>query len=122
MPLGEKVKQAIERSGIPIRQVAQKIEMSEQNLYRSFKKNNLSALNLKKIADRVGLPIGLFFDETTAGVAEPTEPYQTRPNYDLLSGEAKTTELLQCREKLAGLERENQLLREMVELLKANRP
>jgi transcriptional regulator with XRE-family HTH domain len=63
MLLGEKIKLEIEKSGIPIRQIALKIEMSEQNLYRIFKKDTIETKKVEQICDVLGLPISYFFSQ-----------------------------------------------------------
>ena len=61
--IGEKIKKAIESSGIPIRQVALKIEMSEQNLYKTFKRDTIETKTLLKICELLGVASNYFLTE-----------------------------------------------------------
>jgi len=63
MLLGEKVKIAINEAGLTTEDVAYKIDMSSNNLYRLYKKDSFEIKYLIKIAEIVKKPLNYFIDE-----------------------------------------------------------
>ena len=59
------VKQLCENKKISLKDLALKIDMSYQNLYKCFKKGSMDTKDLEKIAEIFGISAGYFFDETT---------------------------------------------------------
>lgn len=58
------IKNISEIKGISIKSVAEKINMSEQNLHRCIRVNQIQAHQLEIIARMLEVPVGYFFDET----------------------------------------------------------
>lgn len=63
MKIGEKIKIEIKNSGKSVDEVAQFIGMSNQNLYRIFKKDSVETIYLQKICDFLKINIHSFFEE-----------------------------------------------------------
>lgn len=62
MILGEKLKIAIKDAGFSVAEVAQDAGMSEQNLYKVFKKDSIQSDVLERICRKIGIPVTHFFD------------------------------------------------------------
>ncbi|WP_147275648.1 helix-turn-helix transcriptional regulator [Adhaeribacter pallidiroseus] len=63
MLLGQKVKNAINEAGLTTEDVAYKIDMSSNNLYRLYKKDSFEIKYLIKIAEIVKKPLSYFISE-----------------------------------------------------------
>jgi transcriptional regulator with XRE-family HTH domain len=58
-----RIKKKSEETGIAIRTLSAKIEMSEQNLHRCIREGRIEAGDLEKIAQVLEVPVSYFFDE-----------------------------------------------------------
>ncbi|MEG1612496.1 MAG: XRE family transcriptional regulator, partial [Alistipes sp.] len=56
------IKDISESKGISIRSIAEQIDMSEQNLHRCIRVNQIQAHQLEIIAKILTTPVGYFFD------------------------------------------------------------
>lgn len=63
MFIGKKIKQAIESAGLSNREAAQKLEISENALYKIFNKEHVNTELLVDICEHVGVPITFFFED-----------------------------------------------------------
>lgn len=59
----QKIKELCEKKNYKLNQLAADINMSETNLHRCIRNNNIQAPDLEKIAIRLDVPINAFFDE-----------------------------------------------------------
>jgi transcriptional regulator with XRE-family HTH domain len=58
-----KIKKISEEKGITLTLIAEKIDMSVQNLHKCIKGNRIEAGDLEKIAEVIGVSVTYFFDE-----------------------------------------------------------
>lgn len=57
------IKKISEKKGVSIRKLAESIGMSEQNLHRCIRVNQIQAYQLEQIAHLLEVPVVCFFDE-----------------------------------------------------------
>jgi transcriptional regulator with XRE-family HTH domain len=57
------IKEGCKNKKLTIRQFAERIGMSDTNLYKCFKRNSIETKHLEKIAEVLQVPIGLFFEQ-----------------------------------------------------------
>lgn len=86
--IGEKIKKAIEESGIAIRQFAIKIGMSEQNLHKTFKRDSVETKTLQKICEALNLSYSYFLEDYVS-------LYDSPPQKVVHIAEDAITELIQ---------------------------
>lgn len=100
------IKKISEKKGIPLKRIAENIGMSEQNLHRCIKNNNIKADSLGKIAAILNIPIQDFFDEKQA---YPTNDVrnnmlESKAIYELLNDKERIIKLQY--DKIKSLEEE----------------
>lgn len=64
MLLGQKIKKAIDKSGLDPNQVAAFINMSTANLYRIFKRDSVETKYLVKLGELLGVGPSFFLEDT----------------------------------------------------------
>lgn len=69
MIVGEKIKKLIELSGKSVKEVADEIGMTNQNLYKILKKDSVESQLLTLFANKFDVPITYFFDNKPSGKA-----------------------------------------------------
>lgn len=69
MIVGEKIKKLIELSGKSVKEVADEIGMTNQNLYKILKKDSVESQLLTLFANKFDVPITYFFDNSPSGKA-----------------------------------------------------
>lgn len=78
-----------------IRKLAQDINMSESNLHRCINHNQIQASHLEQIAQRLQVPVSLFFDNQP-GVLQSIERIRfTQSLNDLRQQSQKLTDMIQ---------------------------
>ena len=82
--LFESIKKLSKSRAITIKELCQKIEVSEAGLYKTFKNNSIKVETLQKIADVLGVDIREFFGGISTNDAELEKKYN-----DLI-GESRT--------------------------------
>jgi transcriptional regulator with XRE-family HTH domain len=114
-----KIKSLASENKISLKELADKINLSEQGLHSGIKKQTLSVTNLEKIAEVLEVPVSYFFEDK-----EDVKKIINNTNGNIQVGQnnksnAKTESeaLAVCRKEIEGLKRENELLRKMVEML-----
>ena len=65
--IGDKIKHLVEKSSYSNIDFAKKLNMSEQNLYRIFKKRSIDTKLLVDISNLLGVPVSYFFEEGVTG-------------------------------------------------------
>ncbi|MBD9178207.1 MAG: XRE family transcriptional regulator [Odoribacter splanchnicus] len=93
------VKELCKQREMPLLRLAEKIEMSEQNLHRSIKRNKIDAETLEKIAKELQVPINVFFEDD-------------HPTLKLNPIERTKGRFTDSQVKLIELEKENKILKE----------
>ena len=63
MNIKERIKEIIDKKGITIRELASKINMSEQNLYKCFRRNSIELKYLEQMSEFLEIPLSYFFNE-----------------------------------------------------------
>lgn len=91
--IGERIKELIEGSGIPLKEVALKLGMSYQNLFKVFKKDTVDTILLVKLASVLNIPVPVFFKHYPIELSEmyPGEIVELRKTEKLQ--EARLAEL-----------------------------
>lgn len=125
---GLKIKQLIDKHGETLEEAAKRVGGSKSNLSKIVKKEDVNTELLRAFGEAYGVGLGYFFRDfvqynqtaQSAGiqaVGEKIISYETNGKKEGVSNkdEVQTKILI---ERVKGLESENKLLREMVELLK----
>lgn len=96
-----RIKNIAEKKKISIRQIALKIDMSEQNLHKCIKDNRIEAEYIEPIAQILGVPVNYFFDEEINPILlqEPTATYKTVPKIKCTNCE-RLEKLLDSQERI----------------------
>jgi len=63
MNLETKIKDILDKKQKTIKWLTSEIEMSEQNIYKIFKRNSIETSHLIKIAEVLEVPVAYFFEE-----------------------------------------------------------
>ena len=101
MVLETKIKFILEKNEKTLKWLAQEIEMSEQNLYKIFKRNSIETKHLEKIAEVFGIQIGYFFDESTDIKAASVKTYGECPSCEKLKDEiVNLKKIIELQDKL----------------------
>lgn len=98
----ELIKTYVELRRIPFKTLAASIGMSEGNLHRCVRENKIQASDLEKIAIKLEVPIGEFFDEAPCVHVEAHDHSQAAGR-DINNGSNKD-ELIRLKEKISHLE------------------
>lgn len=98
----ELIKTYAEQRHIPFRTLAISIGMSEGNLHRCVRENKIQASDLEKIAIKLDVAIGTFFDEAPAIHVEAHDHAQAAGR-DINNG-ASRAEITLLKEKITHLE------------------
>jgi transcriptional regulator with XRE-family HTH domain len=115
MLLGEKIKEAIQKSGFKTEEVAEHIGISYHNLYRLYKKDSFEVKYLLKIAEKLELPLGYFLNDETIGSILHSNSGQA--NYANQVGSNKQSINIgqdDCPQKLQALQEKYELLEKTV--------
>jgi len=98
--LETKIKFILEKNKKTIKQLVQEIEMSEQNLYKIFKRDSIETKHLQKIADVLQISICYFFEDNFL-------PGQvTNSGNKVNQNDSKENEIEKLKIKIEGLEKE----------------
>ena len=118
MSIGLKIKQllASKKSNAP--ELAKAIGKTKQSVYGYLEKNDIDTAILRNIANFFNVPISYFFDEDPeqGNGFRVGDVLHNNNNTVVINGEATT--IAGLIEKVKGLKRECELLREMNEMLK----
>lgn len=101
------IKKISEKHKVPIKELAGKAEMSEQNLHRCIRANKIQAHSLELIAKALNVPINVFFDESPSSISTTGDnsPAVINGNASVtLNSEQSNPELIVLREKVNSLE------------------
>ncbi|MCB0396144.1 MAG: helix-turn-helix transcriptional regulator [Flavobacteriales bacterium] len=106
------IKKHLRESGMSKTELARRINTTSQNVYGIFKRKSIDTGLLQKLSDALGVD---FFQYYTQGslASEPPNTYLKQNEAALLKQQVKF-----CEEKIALMERENEYLREINDLLK----
>lgn len=99
-----KIKGICEAKDVSIRNIAEHIGMSEQNMHRCIRVNQIQAHQLEIIAKFFNVPVGYFFDDEASPVSQNTASVKGNNNV-LVGGNNNTIH------KLNECEREVEVLR-----------
>lgn len=114
-----KIKKLAEDKHISIKKIADHINMSEQNIYRCFNKNEIKAGDLEKIAQLLEVSISYFFDEST----EPKQVAQSKTGHAVVNHKGnvsindKNTNFDDCKKEVEALKKEIEYLKKINQLL-----
>lgn len=75
----QKIKELAREKNILLKDLIDKIEMSEGAFHVAIKKNSMKAQTLEKIALELGVPISEFFENTSSVVSNTKETYTVDP-------------------------------------------
>ncbi len=67
LSIGEKIKRAIKQSPFTISEVAKTIGISNQNLYKIFKRDSVESKYIKKLSDLLNIPQSYFYNNQNDG-------------------------------------------------------
>lgn len=114
--LGERVKRTIERAGDTVREAALKLEESEPNLYKKLKRQDLDTEFIRRVANAYKVAFTSFFTESQYNNLSQHGTINQVGEKNFSQYGSGDSQILQ--EKLNHCERENNLLREQIELYK----
>jgi len=97
-----KIKILSESKGILLKDLAESIGMSYQNLNRCVRENKIMANDLEKIASALGVPVSYFFEETGSVPA------------GLLQGCATPPQTADFQKQIIALQAENSRLKDRI--------
>lgn len=112
-----KIKFLIENKKVHITQLSEKIDMSEQNLRRCIKKNNMMAADLIKIANVLEVPITYFFDDLDTEKNISNIVYQNNSGSQNIQKNVANIGNIDCLEKVKTLQKEIEHLNKIINLL-----
>lgn len=126
MTIGEKVRLAVSFSNLSVKEIAEKLDTTTQNIYKLFKKDSIDSKYLENIAQLLDLSPSHFFNESVIEKAK-TEKIETEikllnDGIELLKSENKTLKdkNIVLLEKLNDAqEKYIQIINEKTELLKS---
>lgn len=107
--IGNKIKEFLETQEEELTNAAEKLDITYTALFPIFKKEDVNTKLLRKLSEVYGVPMSLFL--TTSNNAKAYKMIEPSTDY----GNSKI-EVLEAEKR--GLEKEIELLREMVEILK----
>ena len=99
---GSELKDLLRREGIVLNQLADLLDMSQQNLSAAFTRDDIKSGLLEKIARALGWPIGYLYGETVGPVQTVTGNYNTQVagNSNTVTGSDQTVlELLKMKDE-----------------------
>jgi transcriptional regulator with XRE-family HTH domain len=119
-----KIKNLSEKKGMLLKDLAEKISMSYQNLNRCIRENKISANDLEALAEILGVPVSYFFDEKES--LEGKKIIQNGNQNQALSNNHNsntnaTKELEDCKKEVEHLKERLKDKEEMIEILKGNK-
>ena len=81
--IGKQLKKVINESEVSVKEIADKLDLTPQSLYKMFKKESVESKYLEKIADILNLPMSVFFpgEKPVANVYAPKNYSQNRPGF-----------------------------------------
>lgn len=114
--LGERVKKAIERSGDTVKEAAVKLEESEPNLYKKLKKQDLDTEFIRRVSHAYKVAFASFFTESQYNTVSLSGTINQVGEKNFNNYDSSDSQIV--REKLKSCERENELLKQQIELYK----
>jgi DNA-binding Xre family transcriptional regulator len=122
MELEIKIKHILEKKGKTIKWLALEIDMSEQNLYKIFKRNSIETSHLEKISEVLEVPIDYFFDSSEKNYGDViinsknSKIKSDNNNVNSLNKELLNQENEMLNMKIEALEREIESLKENIKM------
>jgi transcriptional regulator with XRE-family HTH domain len=117
----EKIKNLAKNRGITLKDLAVKIDMSEANLYRVFKRQSIETKYLESIADVLQVPVGYFFGEIQEDgkkIVQSGENNLVGSNQNIINSNA-VKELEECRKEVAYLKEQVKDKEKLIKLLES---
>lgn len=121
LQIDDKVKKLAKLREISMRKLCQRIEMTENGLAAAFKNNTLKVETLVKISQVLGVPVSYFFDETSSNINLVSHGIGHNQGTNTTQNIGTTRECIECFERNKGLEKEVELLREIINMYKGGK-
>lgn len=74
---GEIVKRVIAESGHNVAEVAQKLDMSRQNLSQSLSSSDVKSGLLERVSAAIGVPVSVFYERSAHATGQPSATAQS---------------------------------------------
>lgn len=116
--IGQRIKELLDAKSLKPMDLANKLSITRQAVYDMLNKRHLNTEMLERVSEALAVPVGWFFSEEKAGHNQIATGNGNRLLVNSQLYEQEHAELLLCRKEVEGLKRENELLREMNDLLK----
>jgi transcriptional regulator with XRE-family HTH domain len=117
----EKIKGLAKNRGITIKDLAVRIDMSEANLYKVFKRKSIETKYLQKIADVLSVPISYFFDDNQSDDKKNINVNGVMQIGSKNSNNNDSASLEACKKELDSLKHRLKDKEEIIELLKGKK-
>jgi len=119
----EKIKILSEKKKITLTDIANKIDMSYQNLNRCIRENKIQAQDLEKISSVLKVPVSYFFDEVGPGGDKILQINKNGINVNngTVTLADCTHQLELMKKDIEGLKKEIELKDKIIEMLEKNK-
>lgn len=123
--IGEQIKKLKERKGMTNAEFARLLNMTENNLFSIYRREDTTTDIVKKIMKATGVPSSYFFDDkaiiniSQQGTVNALG--ENKVNYTTSKTEAENVEIAVLRVQLESRDKEIEYLKQIIEMLKAGK-
>ena len=96
---GSELKEILRREGVVFNQLAESLEMSQQNLSAAFTRDDVKSGLLEKIAKTLNKPIGYFYGESLGPIQTVVGDNNTQVGGDYQISDSGVLELLRIKDE-----------------------
>ncbi|MFO0485106.1 MAG: helix-turn-helix domain-containing protein [Sphingobacteriia bacterium] len=115
MEIGKKLKDLVELKRVNKAELARQMNMSEQNLYKIFKKQSIDTALLQAFASHLGVTLSYFFDDAPrAEYRQADDAFEDRVH----EGEDQEEYIDRLRKEISYLKELNKLKDDLIRALK----